>query len=329
MVSTFRNFFSPISLGPITLGNRSFFPGHGIGQTKNNGPSDESIAYYGARIDGGTELIFTEIIHIDDTAIHAPTPSLTSDENIPAFAKLTGSIHAKGGKIFGQLFHPGRVVKRNNDGTLPVAFAPSPFPDERFFNMPREMPVAAIDRVVGLYADGADRMKRAGFDGIEIIACHGYLLEQFLSPHINKRKDFYGGSVENRCRFLVRTIDAVRERIGDDMAIGARFSASYVWDGEFTESELVDACAHLDRATSLDFYSITAGSFGSLANSILNIPPMGNYTDVGARPAAAVKKVVSKPVLVAGGIRQPARIEQIIAQGEADMVGNRPGNDRG
>ncbi len=321
MAAAYPCFFSPISLGPVRLRNRSFFPGHGIGQTRDFAPGDESIAYYEARIDGGTDLIFTEIIHVDEAAIHAPSPRLTADAAIPRFARLAEAVHARGAKVFGQLFHPGRLLIRNPDGTRPVAHSASALPDERLMHMPRAMTVADIDRIVDLYADAADRMKRAGFDGMEIIACHGYLLEQFLAPGLNKRTDAYGGAVENRCRFLVRIAEAVRERVGDGHAIGVRLSASHLWDGEFSETDLVEACAHLDRSVRLDFYSITTGSFGSLANSLLNIPPMGHHTDVAVPRAAAVKKVVSKPVLVAGRITQPARIEQIVADGEADMVG--------
>lgn len=321
MSELYPNFFSKISIGPVQLANRSFFPGHGIGQTRNHAPGEESAAYYQARISGGTELIFTEIIHIDENAIHSPSPRLTSDENIPPFRALAEAVHRKGGKIFGQLFHPGRLLIRNSDGTKPVAYSASALPDERSMNMPREMSQADIDAIVNLYADAADRMARAAFDGMEIVACHGYLPEQFLSPCTNKRDDQYGGSLENRCRFLVRVCNAVQERVGRQYAIGARLSASDKMESAVSQADLVEICAYLDKQTELDFYSITTGSYGDLANSLLNIPPMGSYSDIAIPAAAAVKKVVTKPVLVAGRITQPARMEEIVARGEADMVG--------
>ena len=100
------------------------------------------------------------------------------------------------------------------------------------------MMLADIARIVDLYADAANRMKRTGLDGMEIIACHGYLLEQFLAPGLNRRADAYGGPVKNRCWLLVRIAQAVRELVGDGHAVVGRPSASHLWHGKFPETEL-------------------------------------------------------------------------------------------
>ena len=118
-----------------------------------------------------------------------------------------------GCRLFGQLFHPGREIMESQDGSLPVAYAPSSAPNERFHVMPAPLSQGLIDEIVEGYAAGARRMVRAGMDGVEIIASHGYLPAQFLSPNANTRDDDYGGPFENRVRFMVEVVSAVRAAV--------------------------------------------------------------------------------------------------------------------
>ena len=134
----------------------------------------------------------------------------TDDACIPGYRRLAEAVHAHGCMIFSQLFHPGREIMESANGLLAVAYAPSAVPNERFHVMPREMDAAMIADIVAGYAAAARRMRQAGLDGVEVVASHGYLGAQFLNPRVNQREDTYGGSTENRLRFLREVLQAIR-----------------------------------------------------------------------------------------------------------------------
>src|SRR5262249_38391251 len=148
-----------------------------------------------------------------------------TDEAIPGYRALARTVHAGGAAIFGQLFHPGREIMEGRDGSIPVAWAPSAIPNERFHIKPRELSLAMIRELIEAYGAAAFRLKQAGLDGCEIVASHGYLPAQFLNPSANRRSDAYGGDLVNRMRFLAEIIDAIRQSCGD-FVIGLRFSGN-------------------------------------------------------------------------------------------------------
>src|SRR5262249_8764444 len=151
-----------------------------------------------------------------------------------------------GCKLFGQLFHPGREIMESQDGSMPVAYAPSAVPNERFHVMPRPMSKAMIDEVVKGYGESAARLRGAGLDGFEIVASHGYLPAQFLNPGVNLRTDEYGGSFENRLRFLREVIASVRAHVDDACVVGLRISGDEKDFDGLQESESFEAIVALD-----------------------------------------------------------------------------------
>jgi NADPH-dependent 2,4-dienoyl-CoA reductase/sulfur reductase-like enzyme len=161
-------------------------------------------------------------------------------------------------------------------------------------------------------------LRDAGLDGVEIVASHGYLPAQFLNPRVNLRTDAYGGTAGNRLRFLREAIDAVRREVGDRIAVGLRLSADERGHDGLTLDDWRPALATLEADGQLDYVSVVAGSSASLAASVHIVPPMSEPNAYTAPLAAAVKEVVSVPVMVAGRINQPQEAERIIAQGQAD-----------
>src|SRR5690606_8841090 len=157
-------------------------------------------------------------------------------------------------------------------GTMPVAYAPSAVPNDRFHVMPRPMTKAMIDEVVRGYGDSAARLRGAGLDGLEIVASHGYLPAQFLNPRVNLRTDEYGGSLENRLRFLKEVIAAIRAQVDDATVVGLRISGDEKDPDGLQESETLQAIVALDGL--LDYVNVIAGSSASLGAAVHIVPPM-------------------------------------------------------
>lgn len=321
MASTFPHLFSPLAVRGVTLKNRIMSTGHMTTLVTGGAPNDDLVAYHEARAAGGAALVIVEVATVHESATFTMhTISAVSNACIPGYRKIAEACHAHGCKVFGQLFHPGREIIESLDGSAPVSYGPSAVPNERFHVMPRAMPRALIDEVVLGYGDAALRMKKAGLDGVEIVASHGYLPAQFLNPRVNLREDAYGGSFEGRLRFLREVVEDIRRKVGD-MVVGMRISGDEKSYQGLTVDEVVEACVALDGDEELDYFNVIAGSSATLAGSVHIVPPMVVANAYVAPYAAGVRAKVSKPVFVAGRINQPQIAEEILAAGQADMCG--------
>ncbi len=315
----FPRLFSPLTIGPVTLKNRIVSSGHDTVMAADGLVTDQLVAYHEARAVGGVGLIVVQVAGVHGSARYTShILMVTEDDCIPGYARLADVLHRHGTSVIGQLFHPGREIMESQDGSAPVALAPSAVPTERFHVMPRALPVGLLREIVQGFGTGARRLRDAGLDGVEIVASHGYLPAQFLNPRVNRRDDAYGGSAENRLRFLREAIDAVRREVGRDIAVGLRLSAEERGHDGLTFGEWEPALALLEADGQLDYVSVVAGSSASLAASVHIVPPMSEPNAYTAPLAAAVKDVVSVPVMVAGRINQPQEAERIIAEGQAD-----------
>jgi 2,4-dienoyl-CoA reductase-like NADH-dependent reductase (Old Yellow Enzyme family) len=315
----FPHLFSPLGVGPVTLKNRIVSSGHDTVMAADGLVTDQLVAYQEARAAGGAGLIVVQVAGVHGSARYTSHILMaTEDECIPGYARLAEVLHRHGAAVIGQLFHPGREIMESQDGSAPVALAPSAVPTERFHVMPRAVPVPLLREIVAGFGEGARRLRDAGLDGVEIVASHGYLPAQFLNPRVNLRTDAYGGTAGNRLRFLREAIDAVRREVGDRIAVGLRLSADERGHDGLTLDDWRPALATLEADGQLDYVSVVAGSSASLAASVHIVPPMSEPNAYTAPLAAAVKEVVSVPVMVAGRINQPQEAERIIAQGQAD-----------
>ena len=258
---------------------------------------------------------------IGTTLTETPEIVILGDEAIPAFRKVTEAVHAHGARIFGQLSHSGRLSRRVQGGLRGVAYAPSAVPDNRFHTMPREMPVALIHEIVEAYGHAARRLAAAGYDGIEVIASLGLLVAQFLNPVSNRRTDLYGGSRENRMRFLAEALEQVRRAIGEGRALGIRISAEEVEADGLPQDEVLEICRSLAARGLVDYANVTIGSMAGLGGSIHVVPPMEVAHGYVAPKAGAIRAATGLPVFVAGRINQPQLAERIIASGQADVCG--------
>ena len=317
----FPHLFAPLTLGPLTIRNRILSSGHDTVMAEDGRVSDRLVAYHAARAEGGVGLIVVQVAAVHPSAEYTShTLRAMDDACIPGFARLAEVAHAGGAGIVGQVFHGGREIMDSEDGTLPVALAPSSVPNERFHVMPRAMPLDLIREVIAGFGSAARRMRAAGLDGVEIVGSHGYLPSQFLNPRVNLRTDGHGGSPEGRLRFLRETIDAIRAQAGPDAVVGLRISIDEKAPDGLTPDESLAALARLDADGGLDYVNVVAGTSATLAGSDHIVPPMTMPNGYTAPLAAAAKRVVRVPVLVAGRVNQPQEAERIVASGQADAV---------
>ena len=313
--------FEPLSLGPVTIRNRIVSSGHDTVMATDGRVSDQLIAYQEARARGGVGLIVVQVAGVHESARYTSSVLMADDDScIPGLARLAEVVHSHGTAIFQQLFHDGRELMESDDGTLPVALAPSAVPNERFHVMPRAMSIELVREMIACYGASADRLRRAGFDGVEVVASHGYLPAQFLNPRTNLRADEYGGSSENRLRFLNEVLSAVREGAGPDLAVGLRISIGEKSPDGLTPEESIEGVAALDRGGLLDYVSVVVGTSATLAGSDHIVPPMTIPVGYTVPLSARVKGAVSVPVMVAGRINQPQDAERILARGDADAT---------
>lgn len=318
----FSTLFSPLAVGPVQLKNRVFSTGHMTVMLDNGFPSDAMVAYHGARAKGGAGLIILEAAraHISGDS-GRPAIRAYDDACIPGYQRIAQACQPHGCKVFAQLSHPGREMTMAADGTHAAAVAPSAIPNERFHVMPREMSPDLITEVVEGFGAAAGRIRSAGLDGIEVVASHGYLIAQFFNPRVNVRTDEYGGTLENRLRFVREVLGAIRQSIGDELALGIRLSAEEKEHDGLNDNECLEIARALANDGMLDYLNVTAGTSAGLAGSMHIVPSMSFETGYTAPLSAAVRANVDIPVFVAGRINQPQIAEEILSTGKADMCG--------
>ena len=317
-----KKLFEPLIIRKKVLKNRIFSTGHMAVMLKEGCPTESMIAYHEAKAKGGAALTIIEAARVHPSgdsgrpAIRAYDPSCIS-----GYKKLTAACHRYDCLVFGQLTHPGREMADLEDGTSPVAYAPSAIPNERFHVMPRELSEHMIQEIVVGFKISAQNLKKARLDGIEIVASHGYLLGQFLNKNINKRQDRYGGNFENRHRILDEIIDAVKLGSSNDMLIGVRLSGD---EKEFRGIELQETIKIVEKLTQnkkIDYINVTAGTSAGLAGSTHIVPSMRFEAGYTTPLAKAIKGVTNKPVFVAGRINTPQIAEEALLNKAADMCG--------
>lgn len=318
--ATFPNLFRPLTIGRVTLRNRIVSTGHDTTMPTDGTVNDRLIAYHRARAAGGVGLIICQVSGVHDSARYTNHVLMATDDRcIDGYARLAKAVHAEGARIFVQLFHPGREMTESLDGTAPVAWAPSASPSERFHVIPRAMPDAMIREVIAGYGAAAARLERAGVDGVEIVASHGYLPAQFLNPSVNHRTDHWGGSDENRRRFLIDVIASTRAATRPGFIVGLRISGNEQ-DAEGFDAE-VPLGAIRAVADSIEYVSVVDGTSATLGGAIHIVPPMFYQPGYVAPFSARVKAMTDLPVIVTGRLNQPQEAEKLLAAGAADMCG--------
>jgi len=314
LAEQFKHLFTPLEVGSFRVENRFANSPHGsfLLEPGTHLPGEAAIAYWLTKARGGVGLLITEAMGTHRTAW---TNSFRSADAVEQFKKAADAVHQYQTKIVCQLFHTGaqdipRVIGR-------VTWAPSPIPSPKGWATPHEMTTDEIREMVESFAYAALVIREAGWDGVELHGAHGYLIQQFMSPFFNRRNDEYGGSMENRLRFPLEIIDAVRASVGKDFTLGMRISGDEFLEGGYTLDDMLVMAPILTQPGRIDYLSMSAGNY--------RIPAFGSDTMYSPLNsviylAAAVKEVVSVPVFGRGRIIDPFQAEEIIANNQADMV---------
>lgn len=312
-----KHLFSPVRINTIELKNRAVMPPMATGfGNRDSTVSDRLVRYLERRAQGGVGLVITEVCAVDPRGKGFPSEiGVWSDEFIPGLSRIPEAIHRAGGRVALQLHHAGRETVRSFIGADPEA--PSPLPSA-ILNQPCvEMTVERIGEVTKAFAEGARRAREAGFDAVELHGAHGYLLCQFLSPFSNVRTDAYGGSEENRARFVLDIIRAVRAGVGKDFPVLIRVSSDELikegYDLNFMKRlapKLADAGVDAIHA-SLGVYS-TPGT--------LSIASADMEEGFNLFRAREIRGVAGVPVIGVGRITDPRAADEALARGDADLI---------
>ncbi|MFJ8717154.1 NADH:flavin oxidoreductase/NADH oxidase [Streptomyces violaceus] len=321
--------FEPFTLRDVTIPNRVWMPPMCQYSAAPEGPEtgaphDWHFAHYAARAAGGTGLIIVEATAVSPEGRISPYDlGIWNDTQVEAFRRITRFLAAQGTVPAIQLAHAGRKASTDRPwkGGAPVgpdaygwdSVAPSPLAFDEKHPAPAELTVDQIKDIVGQFAAAARRALAAGFEIAEIHGAHGYLINEFLSPYSNHRTDAYGGSYENRVRFALEVVDAVREVWPDGKPLFFRISATdWLEDGGWTADDTVRFATEL-RAHGVDLLDVSSGGNASGAR----IPTGPGYQ---VPFAARVKAETTLPVAAVGLITDVEQAEKILANGEADAV---------
>jgi len=306
--------FSPITIGTMTAKNRLLMPAMSInfGVDAKGFVTEQLTDYFVARARGGAGMLLVGGGAVHPTGVELPDlPKLWNDACIPSLRRMVAAVRPFDACFGVQLMHGGRQSYHDRK------VAPSAIPAPAVVKgTPKALEPAEIDELVAAFGDAARRCREAGFDFIEIHGAHGYLINQFMALNSNKRDDRYGGSFDNRIRFLMELLEDVRAKAGADYPVGIRINGNdFIRDGWTLEDTL--RLAPILEEAGAAYLHVSAGVYGSRE---LTIPSLYAAQGCFVHLAEAVKQVVSVPVVAVGRIKHADMADRIIAEGRADAV---------
>ncbi len=314
---------TPARIGEVEIHNRIVLPPMTTRTADAEGfVTDDTIAYYRARVEGGVGLITVEMASPEKAGRHRHCElGIYDDRFLPGLARLVEAIHRGGAKASIQLGHGGGHTRKDICGEHPIA--PSAIPHSVFevtFEtiVPAAMTKARIEQTKAAFAEAARRAQRAGFDCVEIHAAHGYLISQFHNVFENRRSDEYGGTLENRARFGLEILRSVKAAVGG-MPVVYRISVEdFFPDGmHFAEGRRM---AIWSAEAGADALHVTAGHYRSLPSAAMMIPPMRLPEATFLGYAAEIKAHVGIPVIAVGRLGDPEKATEAVARGMADFI---------
>lgn len=308
----------PGQIGNLRLKNRIVMAPMGTNYSTTDGLSTQrDCEYYAERARGGVAMIMTEAMIVTETArSHHNSLCCYHDRFIPGLARLVQGIKDHGSHVFGQINHRGALLRRAVLNMEPVG--PSDWINPNTGDAVRALRVPEIHELQGLFVAAARRLWLAGYDGVEIHAGNGYLFQQFFTERVNQRTDQYGGTLQNRMRMLLETIDRVKQAL-PDLCLVVRLSASEFVEGGYTQDEIIALAQAVEQAGA-DAIDLSGGSNESPQLSKYCIQPPSFARGCLAPVAKPIKEAVKVPVFVAGRIVTPADAEAVLASGSADFV---------
>lgn len=311
--------FTPVRIGSLAVPNRFVRSAtHDYMADDEGAITDANVALFARLAEGEVGLIITGHAFVQPSGKASPRQIAVYDDRfVEGLARIPPAVHRHASKVFLQIAHAGRQTKPRDCGCVPVS--PSAVYDPVTKVMPRELSAEEVRALVADFVAAAGRAQRAGFDGVELHAAHGYLLSSFLSPHTNRRTDEWGGPVENRARAILEILKGVKAACGRGFPVIVKLNSTDFLEDGLTLEDAVRVARQLE-ADGIDGIEVSGGMAEAGRGSVW--PGLRSQADEGyfVANATRIKGAVDVPVFGLGGIRTLAVAERIVAEGRADLV---------
>ncbi|MGZ5514837.1 MAG: oxidoreductase [Candidatus Aminicenantales bacterium] len=311
--------FTPLKIGSISVPNRFVRSAtHEYMADDEGNVTDNEVELYRRLAEGEVGLIISGHAFVQPSGKASPRQTAVYDDRfVEGLARIPAAVHGYSSLVFLQIAHAGRQTKERLCACVPVS--PSAVYDPVSKVMPRELRGEEIRALITDFVAAAGRAKRAGFDGVQLHAAHGYLISSFLSPHTNRRTDEWGGPVEKRARVLIDVLRGVKAACGTAFPVIVKLNSTDFLDGGLTVDDAVRIASMLE-AEGIDAIEVSGGMAEAGRGSVW--PGLRSEADEGyfAENAARIKKAVQVPVFALGGIRTLAVAEKIVEEGRADLI---------
>ncbi|MBI1383588.1 MAG: NAD(P)-binding protein [Rhizobiales bacterium] len=320
-MTAYRNLLSPITIKGRTFRNRVFSSSHAPGYADSGLPGDRYQAYHEEKARGGIGLTMfggSSNVSRDSGSIYGQI-YVGDDRVIPAFRAMSKRVHAHGAGLMCQITHMGRRTTWDAGDWLPTK-GPSALRDPAHHSMPYALSTREIARIVKAFADGARRCREGGLDGVEILGS-AHILGQFLSPIGNRRSDSYGGNLDNRARFLVEVIEAVRGAVGDDFLVSVRTNFDESNEAGLTPEEGIEVARILGKHGATDILNVNGAYGGTHMGLAEYMPAMGFPSAPYIELARRVREASGLVTFQAARLADPATADWAIGAGHVDMAG--------
>ena len=313
----------PFTIKGVTFRNRVMSTSHAPAYCEAGKPTERYRRYHEEKAKGGIGLTMfggTTTMSIDAPAVEYNSISAADDSIIEPFQKLADRVHGHGAKLMVQLTHIGRKMPWDADPWL-APIAPSRVREPLHRNHPKAMEDWDFRRVIRDYGQAARRAKEGGLDGVELQCAYQNLLDSFWTPHINKRTDQYGGSLEDRMRFPLEVFEEVRKQVGDGFIISARMSGDEYLEGGLAQEDCLRIAKRLTRDGLVDMLNVIGGQMHDRMDFGWSIQSMNQPMAAQLHLASAVRAETGAPVVYASRVTDPETANRAIADGHVDMVG--------
>jgi 2,4-dienoyl-CoA reductase-like NADH-dependent reductase (Old Yellow Enzyme family) len=312
---------TPLKLKHLTMRNRIMSTAHAPGFAEDGMPAERYQLYQAEKAKGG--LALTMFGGSSSVAVDSPLPfsqiDLSGDRVLPFLEKMAAGVHQHGAAVFCQITHLGRRGSWDGRHWLPL-IGPSVNRETLHRSFAKEMEDWDFPRVFKAFADAAGRCRQAGLDGCEVIAAAHHLIDSFLSPAVNQRTDSYGGSLENRMRFGLEVLAAIRERVGSDFIIGLRLAGDELLEGGLSAADCLKTATGFANSGLVDYLSVYQAHGDTFRGLVALMPDMSFPPAPFLYLASAIKAEVDIPVFHASAIRDIATAGRAVAEGHVDMV---------
>lgn len=319
-MTDFAYLFTPLQIGHLTVKNRICCSAHADALAENGMPGERERRYYEEKARGGVGFMMcfgSASVHPSSTARDWNGVEVFDDRVIPYLAEFSATMHKYEVPVVCQITHRGR--RGRSIDLWNRLYGPSDTREPNHRENPHPIEPAQIEEFIESFAAAAGRLKAGGFDGCEVMASHGHLIDQFWSKNVNQRTDDYGGSLDNRLRFGVRVLEAVRERVGRDFVVGIRVTGDDFVPGGLAGTDMQEICGRLNELKLIDYFNVIGGSAETFVGEAVAVPNMSFKLGVYASLSASIREVVDVPVIITGRVVDPIQADKLIAEGQADL----------